>query len=241
MPDLLSKEAPLTGNWEGALAFQYHYNVLPSSVVSRFIVRMHPYLYQDIYWRNGVMVTDEGNIALIRADREDRRVYVWVKGPEHTRRALLSIIRFHFDMIHSSVPGIRVEEKVPLPDHPEIVVDYRHLVDLEAMGEKGFVPPGLRRWVDVRSLLEGVDLAAEQREPARLRRVLVERFNLEELRDLCYDLEVDFEVLDAEDKAGKARELVAYLQRRKRLGDLIRIGKRVRTDIHWGTIPVEWT
>ena len=93
----------------------------------------------------------------------------------------------------------------------------------------------------MRSLLEGVDLAAEQREPARLRRVLVERFNLEELRALCYDLEVDFEVLDAEDKAGKARELVAYLERRERLGDLIRVGKRLRTDIHWGAIPIEWT
>ena len=240
VPDLLSKEAPVTGDWQSALAFQYHYNVLPSSVISRFIVRMHPYLYQDIHWRNGVMVADGGNIALIQADKVDRRVYVWVKGPEHTRRALLSIIRFHFDMIHSSVPGIRVEEKVPLPDHPEIVVDYQYLVDLEAMGEKRFVPAGLRQRADVRSLLEGVDLAAEQREPARLRRVLVERFNLEELRALCYDLEVDFEVLDAEDKAGKARELVGYLGRRERLGDLIRVGKRLRTDIHWGAIPVEW-
>ena len=43
--DLLSKAAPVTGEWKDALAFQYHYNVLPSSVISRFIVRMRPYLY----------------------------------------------------------------------------------------------------------------------------------------------------------------------------------------------------
>lgn len=240
VPDLLSKVAPVAGSWEDALAFQYHYSVLPGSVISRFIVRMHAYLYQDVYWRNGVMVADQVNVALIQADKEDKRVYVWVRGPERGRRALLSIIRFHFDVIHSSISGIHVEEKVPLPDHPEIVVDYRYLLDLEAMGEKAFVPPGLRRRVDVRSLLDGVDLTREQRQPVRLRRILVERFDEEELRTLCYDLDVSYDDLKGGTRTARARELVAYLERRERLADLIRIGKLQRPDIDWGPTPDLW-
>ena len=42
IPDLLSKEEPYTGEWADTLTFQYHYDVLPGSIVSRFIVRMHP-------------------------------------------------------------------------------------------------------------------------------------------------------------------------------------------------------
>ncbi len=261
VPDLLSKEAPAPASadarrgWQDGLAFQYHYNVLPSSVISRFIVRMHPYLVDSLYWRNGVVVADQapadwrapaggqpaggevgdgqGNVALVTADREERCVYIWVRGPERTRRALLSIIRFHFDAIHSTIAGIRVEEKVPLPDHPEIVVDYHYLLDLEAMGEKSFVPPGLRQRVDVRSLLEGVDLTRPQREAVRLRQMLVERFSEDELRTLCHDLGVDFEVLGGHGKAGRARELVAYLERRERLDDLVRAGRLHRPDVAW--------
>ncbi|MBN1247821.1 MAG: GTP-binding protein [Anaerolineae bacterium] len=240
VPDLLSKEAPVSGHWQDALAFQYHYNVLPGSVLSRFIVRMHPYLYEDIYWRNGALVADQANVALVQADKEERRVSIWVRGPERGRRALLSIIRFHFEVIHSSIPGIHVEEKVPLPDHPEIVVDYQYLLDLEAMGEKRFVPAGLRQRVEVRALLDGVDLAREQEAPVRLRRILVERFNTEELRTLCYDLGVSFDELGGTNRAGKARELVAYLARRERLGDLLRTGKQLRSDIDWGVVPAGW-
>ncbi len=44
LPDLLPKDEPDTGLWDNALHFQYHYDILPSSVISRFIVRMHPFI-----------------------------------------------------------------------------------------------------------------------------------------------------------------------------------------------------
>ncbi len=241
IPDLLSKEAPPLGpdSWDDVLRFEYHYNVLPSSIISRFIVRMHRFIHENLFWRSGVVVADQGNLALVRADREDRKILVWVKGPERTRRVLLSLIRFHFDVIHGSISGIEVQEKVPLPDHPEILVDYQYLLDLEAMGERSFVPPGLRKRIEVRSLLEGLDLAWEQRQAVRLRQTLVERFDEEELRTLCYDLGIDFESLPAEGRVGKARELVAYLERRQRLGDLARVGEALRPDIPWRALLQE--
>jgi tetratricopeptide (TPR) repeat protein len=66
---------------------------------------------------------------------------------------------------------------------------------------------------------------------ATLRRVLDERFTLDELRVLAYGIGVDTEELPGEGKSGKSRELIAYLERRGRLEDLIREIRRSRPDI----------
>ena len=43
LPGLLPVEQPadLDTDWQDALGFRYQYEVLPGSVISRFIVRMH--------------------------------------------------------------------------------------------------------------------------------------------------------------------------------------------------------
>lgn len=46
-----------------------------------------------------------------------------------------------------------------------------------------------------------------------LRRALDDGYNLEELRDLCFELGIDFEDLPGETQSGKARELVLYARR----------------------------
>ncbi|MHC1596479.1 MAG: COR domain-containing protein [Candidatus Syntropharchaeales archaeon] len=166
IPDLLPKEERYTGEWNGALTFQYNYDVLPGSIISQFIVRMHPSICGKTYWRSGVVLEDKvsGNKALVKADREDKKIFIWVNGREQTRRTFLGAIRSNFDYIHETIPGIEPEEKVPLPDHPEIVVDYRHLLDLEALGETSFIPEGIRERVNVKKLLNGVEPEEERRE-----------------------------------------------------------------------------
>jgi len=66
-----------------------------------------------------------------------------------------------------------------------------------------------------------------------LRQILITRFDENELRDLCFDLQVDYDGLPGEGKTGRARELIAYLERRKRLPDLIKVGKQGRPDVSW--------
>ncbi len=67
----------------------------------------------------------------------------------------------------------------------------------------------------------------------RLRRTLAERFGLEDLRNLCFDLNVDYNALPGEGTAAKARELVAAFERRQALPELVRCGRQVRPDISW--------
>jgi len=114
IPDLLPKDEPFTGEWDGALAFQYHYNVLPTSIISRFIVRMNAFIHKTI-WRSGVVLKSGGNTALVKADTEDRKIYIWVAGDENTRRDFLAMVRGEFDAIHRTIAKIEVTERVPLP------------------------------------------------------------------------------------------------------------------------------
>ncbi|MCI0399092.1 MAG: toll/interleukin-1 receptor domain-containing protein [Chloroflexi bacterium] len=60
---------------------------------------------------------------------------------------------------------------------------------------------------------EGAGRAVEER--VRLQDVLVRYFNDSELRDLCFELSVEYEELPGEGKRDKARELVAYFERRR--------------------------
>jgi hypothetical protein len=61
-----------------------------------------------------------------------------------------------------------------------------------------------------------------------LRDIIVTYFSDSELRDLCFDLGIDYESLPGEGKAAKARELVSYCQRHGRLAELEAACRRLR-------------
>ncbi|MBN1177954.1 MAG: AAA family ATPase [Anaerolineae bacterium] len=66
-----------------------------------------------------------------------------------------------------------------------------------------------------------------------LRDVLTTYFDEEELKTLCFDLGIRYDDLPAEGASGKARELIAYLERRGRIFELIEVGKQLRPDVPW--------
>jgi hypothetical protein len=55
---------------------------------------------------------------------------------------------------------------------------------------------------------------------ARIRHTLVNSFDLDELRTLCFDLGMDFESLPGQSKPAKAREMVNYWRNRHDLSPL---------------------
>jgi formylglycine-generating enzyme required for sulfatase activity len=62
----------------------------------------------------------------------------------------------------------------------------------------------------------------------KLRERIISCFDEEELRTLCFDLKVDYDDLRGEGRAGKARELVAYFERRRRIRELVAYCRRIR-------------
>lgn len=61
-----------------------------------------------------------------------------------------------------------------------------------------------------------------------LQQFIAEHFNLDEMRDLAMRLEVDIEDVAGETKEGKARSLVSYMKRRKRLTELRDLVRQLR-------------
>lgn len=72
----------------------------------------------------------------------------------------------------------------------------------------------------------------------KLRDLIVEHFNDDELRDLCFDLGVKYDSLGGGNTASKARELIAHMDRIGRLVDLVKACRRLRPKVIW---PGAWT
>jgi internalin A len=143
----------------GSLKFQYHYETLPDSVISRFIVRMNQYIVKPDYWKNGVFLeSGEGdkNLAKIKADLVDRKIFIAINGKEQTRRAFLAVIRSALDEINSSFK-IGIKQMIPVPGSQEALVSYQDLLAYEEMDEPQIVIPELRKKFSVRELLDGVE------------------------------------------------------------------------------------
>jgi len=83
------------------------------------------------------------------------------------------------------------------------------------------------------SSFNGSDLT---RALAKLRRLLTQRLDDEELRTACFDIGVSFNALRGDNIDAKIRELIAYLQRHNQVPQLLEWMQECRTDIE---LPAE--
>jgi internalin A len=164
VPDLLPKDQPDL-KFSGIPAFEYAYPVLPSSVITRFIVRMNQKIDDGLVWRTGVLLKIGENKALVKADLEDKKIAIAIDGLEHTRRDALSAIRYQLDEIHASIKGLNPEKFVPVPGAES--QRYEFLLQLEHDGVKVLPVPGKSGgkpvMVDVSQLLSGVESEAQRK------------------------------------------------------------------------------
>lgn len=163
IPELLDKQEPSEAsdfNEHECLNFQYHYPVLPEGLLPRFIVRTHVLSERLPKWRTGVITHFEGSVALIKADVQDKKIFISVSGPPLNRRRLLAIIRSDFERIHRDIRNLQPAEMVPLPDYPTEVMGYGELLVMEA-NDVATIPKVVGNTVielNVAELLNGVDL-----------------------------------------------------------------------------------
>lgn len=168
IPELLDKQEPPEAaefKPEECLNFQYHYPVLPEGLLPRFIVRTHTLSEGLSRWRTGVILSFEGNHALVKADVQDKKVFISVNGPEPGRRQLLAVIRSDFERIHSAIRNLQPQEMIPLPDYPKVVVPYRELLVMEQKGRREFPKVVGDQIIEpnVNELLNDVDLEGTRR------------------------------------------------------------------------------
>lgn len=71
--------------------------------------------------------------------------------------------------------------------------------------------------------------------PVGKRDILAARFNPEEIKALCQDLEVDYDSLPGEGHAGKVRALIDYIARRGEIPRLLAAARKARPDVNLGS------
>ena len=225
IPDLLPNTQPDLATIDfapdaSALQLQIHYTeFLPDSILSRFMVGMMVALDRQASWRQGAVLDFDGNRALVRADLEARKIFITITGTEATRRSLLNTVRMQLRAIHSTFPSLPLSEQVPIPGHPSITIDYDELLWYESEGD--FQPryAPVRGRIDVKALLAGIETPALRRE-RQIQETLSAEFNLDELKQLCFDLDVEYENLRGATKSAKTREMVQFMGRHNRLDEL---------------------
>ena len=167
IPELLRPNEPEL-NWQkaDALNFQYHYTALPGGIMPRLIVKMHRNLTKKrTTWQSGAVLEIDGCRALVRGDTQAGKVYISVQGEVPVRRRnSLAVIRDQFRQIHGTIPKIGAQEKVPLPDNPDVVVGYDHLLTLEEQAIETFVPEGAKTAYRVQDLLNGIEDPEKRRQ-----------------------------------------------------------------------------
>jgi internalin A len=172
---LLPIDEPDVDDLEDApLHFQYKYDILPSSIISSFIVRNHNLIYKNTRWRSGAVLTQDANKALVRADEEDNFITIKVKG--RSANTLLATIRGDFAKIHDKFSNnLAVQEKLVITEQGntgrEVPVDYNYLCELEDRDIKESPLPDLQGTYSISELLAGVE-SSHQRKTG-----LVERQN----------------------------------------------------------------
>jgi hypothetical protein len=62
---------------------------------------------------------------------------------------------------------------------------------------------------------------------------MVELFNEDGLKELCFLLPVDYDSLSGDNKSAKARELILYMKNKGRLDDLVEKCKELRANAEW--------
>ncbi|MCI5165675.1 MAG: hypothetical protein D3903_06155 [Candidatus Electrothrix sp. GM3_4] len=159
IPDLLEvSEPPFELNEEGALLFVLHYaDFLPPAVMPRFIVKRHQEIKSNLRWRSGVVLEHPllESTAVIRADTEARRIHITVTGTQP--KAFLTVIMLTLREINAGFEGLKVSERVPMPDDRKRSVDCEHLRTLLELGQKTYTPEGSKKIYKVRELLDTVD------------------------------------------------------------------------------------
>ena len=237
VPDLLpAKEPEFAWNFDDCISLSLQYEILPGSIMTRFIVRMmsQTSAKNTLFWLNGALIEYEDNRGLITADRNTLNISV--TGSISTRRQLLSIIRAHIKDISRSISKLEFEEVVPIPNYPDRTITYRELRNLE---ERKVPMPyyyaAIDDNIDVKELLDGIEIKQE-RNLIELRDKMIANFNLQNIKDICFEFpspKIDFENLSGDGKNGKIQDLIQKLNRLGRIPELISICKVKRPKVIW--------
>jgi small GTP-binding protein len=156
IPSALTARQPAQWQPDNPVVFQYGFSILPYSLVAGAIVKLRNFVEPDLIWRDGALLAFEDSRALIKADSAEKTITIAINGSTESARQLLSLVRTHFDALDHGLPGLTIQRRVLLPPDDTISENFDHLVTLEQMGVRSFVPEGSQNTFDVTATLNRI-------------------------------------------------------------------------------------
>ncbi len=239
LPQLLDNNPPrqVWDEWDdhNKVSLRYRYpDFMPKGILTRLIVSMHKYIAnangQDLVWQTGVVLEQNSTRARAIEYYDQRKLEIQIIG--NRKRDLLTVITWELDRIHETFPDLKYHMGIPCNCQQCQKSSLPYFFQFEElkkrMEHQKFHPEcgeSFQR-IDIRNLLNGVGM--KQRlvpddeyglvfNVHTLVSLLTNHFNRAELRTVSFSLDIDFEEIYGETLSAKARELVLYCQRRRRI------------------------
>jgi hypothetical protein len=152
-------QQPILPEPEGKLLrffFKYE-DLLPCSVLTRFIVRMHEDIKDDLRWRTGVVLTDKefNSTAIVIADKKEGKINITISGDK--RREHFGYIRKTLRNLQKTFEKLIVSEWIPVPGYEGHAIEYDELIGFEENGREEYYIGKLNKAFLVKELLDGIE------------------------------------------------------------------------------------
>jgi internalin A len=101
-------------NWISSpenMKFEFRYKFMPKGILTRLIVKMNSDIYDNKYWRYGVIFKYEDTLAFVREKYFENKITVELSGS--SKREYLYAIRKTIKEIHTDYNNIQVQEMIP--------------------------------------------------------------------------------------------------------------------------------
>ncbi|MEO0704656.1 MAG: COR domain-containing protein [Cyanobacteria bacterium J06649_5] len=115
IPQLLRLDSPKEIKWDDLenLVLIYRYPFMPRGIVSQLIVRMNSLIYENSFWRSGVILHREGMMARVIEDYRSQSGEIEIRVLGTRKRDFLGEIVTELDKITSTFNNIKCEKLVP--------------------------------------------------------------------------------------------------------------------------------
>lgn len=100
--------------WESSpenTKFEFRYKFMPKGILTRLIVKLNSDIYDNKYWRYGVILESDGTRAIIREKYFENKIAIELSG--NNKREYLFYIRKVINEIHRDYNKIKVSEMIP--------------------------------------------------------------------------------------------------------------------------------
>ena len=159
IPELMDIQQPELPAHQGPVLrfFLKFEDLLPRSIIARFIVRMHEDIKDELRWRTGTVLKVDifKTLAFIIADLKERKIHISVSGPN--RKEHFAIIRRTFHSLTQRFQRLNMTEWIPLPDAEDYSVEYQELIGYEANNKQEIFFGKLGKTYKVADLLNGIE------------------------------------------------------------------------------------